>query len=152
MPVEMMRRFAHGHAKSTLMPNGDGSLATASKTGNEVILRDSSKMKRAALAEEFGLASFHFVPTQNGLLEYGIPKTAFCPAMSLVHPLRCVATHLVQVMLCTGKKPKAIWLLRVSIQLLPAKRRLQIWASLAALAMHRKSMCSMPTVKGQLEQ
>ena len=34
-------------------------------------------MKRAALAEEFGLASFHYVPTQTGVLEYAIPKTAF---------------------------------------------------------------------------
>ena len=46
--------------------NGDGPIATALKTGKEVILRDSSKMKRAALAEEFGLASFRCVPTQSG--------------------------------------------------------------------------------------
>jgi hypothetical protein len=69
--------FCSRSREVSLDANGDGPVATAFKTGKEVILRDSSKMKRAALAEEFGLASFHFVPTQTGVLEYGIPKTAF---------------------------------------------------------------------------
>eukprot|EP00931_Biecheleriopsis_adriatica_P099021 TRINITY_DN7325_c0_g2_i1.p1 TRINITY_DN7325_c0_g2~~TRINITY_DN7325_c0_g2_i1.p1 ORF type:complete len:630 (-),score=126.82 TRINITY_DN7325_c0_g2_i1:42-1931(-) len=60
----------------TLDANGDGPVSTAFKTGKEVILRDLSKMKRAALAEEFGIAAFHFVPSKTGVLEYGIPKSA----------------------------------------------------------------------------
>eukprot|EP00931_Biecheleriopsis_adriatica_P099020 TRINITY_DN7325_c0_g1_i1.p1 TRINITY_DN7325_c0_g1~~TRINITY_DN7325_c0_g1_i1.p1 ORF type:complete len:656 (-),score=128.38 TRINITY_DN7325_c0_g1_i1:137-2020(-) len=60
----------------TLDANGDGPVSTAFKTGKEVILRNLSKMKRVALAEEFGIALIHFVPTETGVLEYGIPKSA----------------------------------------------------------------------------
>jgi len=69
--------FCSRSREVTLDANGDGPVATAFKTGKEVILKDASKMKRAALAEEFGLSTFHFVPTETGVLEYGIPKTAF---------------------------------------------------------------------------
>merc|ERR1712032_991021 len=92
--------FCSRSREFSLDAKGEGPVATAFKTGQEVILRDPSKgrvcsvfrrgahsstdnrgaqselhhhyhyhydastFKRAALAEEFGLASFHFVPTK----------------------------------------------------------------------------------------
>ena len=133
--------------------NGDGPIATALKTGKEVSLMGLIQDEACCARRGVWPILIPFCSHPEWLARVRYPQNClFCPAMSSVHPSRCAATRLVQVKLCTGKKPKARWLLRVSIQLLPAKRRLQIWASLAALAMHRKSMCPMPMVMGQLEQ
>merc|ERR1719188_1241879 len=57
----------------TIDANGDGPIATAFKTNKEVTIVDTSLMKRAKLAEEFGVARIHFIPTEGGVLEYGSP-------------------------------------------------------------------------------
>ena len=54
-----------------------GPVATAFKTGQESVVSDVTQMKRADLAKEFGIKKVHFVPTEEGVLEYGTPSTAF---------------------------------------------------------------------------
>merc|ERR1719343_291263 len=57
----------------TIDANGDGPIATAFKTQKEMTIVDTSMMKRAKLAAEFGVARVHFIPTEVGVLEYGSP-------------------------------------------------------------------------------
>lgn len=60
-----------------LPADGNGPVATAFKTGQESVISDMTQMKRADLAKEFGIKKVHFVPTEEGVLEYGTPSTAF---------------------------------------------------------------------------
>lgn len=52
---------------------------------------DTSTMKRAALAQEFGIKRVHFVPTEAGVLEFGIPESACLtgPALAASLKMRC---------------------------------------------------------------
>jgi len=54
---------------------GQGPIATAARTGETVVVDDVSTMKRAALAQEFQINKFRFVPVEGGVLEYGVPST-----------------------------------------------------------------------------
>lgn len=54
-----------------------GPVATAGRTRKEVVVKDTSSMKRAALAEEFGIKEIHFVPTDDGVFEFGTPAENF---------------------------------------------------------------------------
>jgi len=71
--------------------NGDGPIATAAKTGKEVTVIDTSTMRRAALAKEFGIKHIHFVPTEAGVLEYGVPEKTFLtgPVLAASLKMRC---------------------------------------------------------------
>jgi len=71
--------------------NGDGPLATAAKTGKEVKIMDTSVMKRAALAKEFGISEVHFIPTEAGVLEFGMPENAILtgPTLAASLKMRC---------------------------------------------------------------
>jgi len=71
--------------------NGDGPVATAARSGKEVYIADTSTMKRAGLAKEFGIKRVHFVPFDGGVLEYGTPAGAFLsgPLMEASLKMRC---------------------------------------------------------------
>jgi len=59
--------------------NGEGPIAKAFRTRTEVVIEGaatSSVFKRRELAEEFGVGNIHFVPTEDGVLEYGSANTA----------------------------------------------------------------------------
>jgi len=72
----------------TIDANGDGPIATAAKTGEEVKVMDTSVMKRAALAKEFGIHRLHFVPTEEGVLEFGVPDNTFLTGATLAASLK----------------------------------------------------------------
>jgi len=72
----------------TIDANGGGPIATAAKTGKEVDIMDTSVMKRAALAKEFGIHHLHFVPTDEGVLEFGIPEKTFLTGSVLAASLK----------------------------------------------------------------
>jgi hypothetical protein len=60
---------------SIIDANGPGPIATAQRSGVEVVIQDaaaSTNFKRASLAQEFEVANVHFVPLADGsVLEYG---------------------------------------------------------------------------------
>jgi hypothetical protein len=55
---------------------GDGPIATAARSGKEVVIKDASnsKMKRVELAKTYNVGDVHFVPCKDGVLEYGTAK------------------------------------------------------------------------------
>lgn len=62
-----------------LSANGEGPIATAQRSGKEVIIDDAStavNYRRRELALEFGINNCHFVPLEQGVLEYGSASTA----------------------------------------------------------------------------
>jgi len=63
--------------KMSFPKDGDGPIAIAARSGKEVVIEDAanSKMKRAALAQEFNIGNLHFVPCRDGVLEYGRGET-----------------------------------------------------------------------------
>jgi len=55
--------------------NGLGPCATAYRVGKSIVIEDAASavsFQRAALAREFGVGNLHFVPTADGVLEYGV--------------------------------------------------------------------------------
>lgn len=56
---------------------GDGPVATAARTGKELVVDDVSTMKRAAIAEEFGISKIVWLPVEGGVLEYGVPSSMY---------------------------------------------------------------------------
>mmetsp|Transcript_89204 Transcript_89204/g.144509 ORF Transcript_89204/g.144509 Transcript_89204/m.144509 type:complete len:423 (+) Transcript_89204:3-1271(+) len=85
------KSFASESRKVTVDASGSGPIATAAKTGVEVIVTDTGAMKRAALAKEFGIKSIHCVPVEGGVLEFGIPAGAYLSSATLeaVMKMRC---------------------------------------------------------------
>ena len=71
------KTFSSESRKYTVPVNGRGPIASASRSGEEVIITDTSVMVRAAIAKEFGIRCIHFVPLPDGrVLEYGTPSGA----------------------------------------------------------------------------
>merc|ERR1712226_73467 len=73
------KTFASESRHYTLATDGDGPVATAAQTGKAQFIAHAPtdpRLKRAALAKEFGVESIHFVPIEGGVLEYGVPKDA----------------------------------------------------------------------------
>merc|ERR1719247_3934229 len=68
------KTFATESKEFKLDAKGDGPVATAARTGEEVIISDVSTMKRSKIAKEFGIAKVHMVPVEGGVLEYGTPQ------------------------------------------------------------------------------
>lgn len=70
---------------------GDGPVAKASRTGEEVTVYPPFQMQRAALAEEFGIQRIHFVPAEGGVLEYGTPANTYLsgPTLAASLKMRC---------------------------------------------------------------
>ena len=61
-----------------LSANGEGPIATAQRSGREVIIDDATtavNFRRRELALEFGINDCHFVPLAEGVLEYGSAST-----------------------------------------------------------------------------
>jgi len=56
--------------------------------GKEVTVVDVSKMKRAALANEFGIKRLHMIPMEGGVLEYGSPSNAYMSGNTLAASLK----------------------------------------------------------------
>jgi len=75
----------------TIDANGNGPIATAAKTGEMVKITDTTAMKRAALAKEFGINRIHFFPTEAGVFEFGIPENACLsgPTLAASLKMRC---------------------------------------------------------------
>merc|ERR1711871_1319562 len=71
------KTFASESKAFFLDAKGDGPVATAARTGEEVVISDVSTMKRASLAREFGIAKVHLVPVEGGVLEYGTPQSDY---------------------------------------------------------------------------
>ena len=71
------KTFGSASKAYELPADGNGPVATAFKTGKEVVIDDVSTMKRAAEAKEFGIKRIHFVPTPEGVFEYGTPAGSF---------------------------------------------------------------------------
>ena len=54
--------------------HSSGPIATAARSGKEMVIEDpsiSKTFKRAALAKEFSVSNIHIVPCKDGVLEYG---------------------------------------------------------------------------------
>jgi len=76
-------------SKGVLIPaDGNGPIATAFREGREVNVTDTSVMKRADLAKEFGVARVVFVPTDGGVLEFGCPDGVFLTGNALAASLK----------------------------------------------------------------
>lgn len=83
----------------TFDANGDGPIATAARSGTEIVIEDASAIlginraattslllksggdsteafKRAGLAKDFNVHNIHFVPCKDGVLEYGVGTVA----------------------------------------------------------------------------
>jgi hypothetical protein len=71
------KTFATESKEFSLDAKGDGPVATAARTGKEIIISDVSSMKRAKIAKEFGIAKVHMVPVEGGVLEYGTPASDY---------------------------------------------------------------------------
>lgn len=65
--------LAEESASVKLPADGDGPIATVAKTGQSVFIADarSSEMKRAGLAEKYGVVSIALIPVEGGVLEFG---------------------------------------------------------------------------------
>jgi len=72
----------------TIDANSDSPIATAAKTGKELKVLDTSTLKRAALAKEFGINCIHFLPTGAGVLEFGIRESTFLTGPTLAASLK----------------------------------------------------------------
>mmetsp|Transcript_85119 Transcript_85119/g.214607 ORF Transcript_85119/g.214607 Transcript_85119/m.214607 type:complete len:611 (-) Transcript_85119:351-2183(-) len=83
--------FCSKSREVTIDANGDGPIATAVKMKEEVKVMDTSVMRRAALANEFGIERVHFVPSDAGILEFGIPKNTSLtgPTLAASLKMRC---------------------------------------------------------------
>jgi hypothetical protein len=72
------KTFASESMKLKLDSRNPGGVATAARTGKEVVLTDMTKLsKRSELAEEFGIIEIHFVPHKDGVFEFGTPAENF---------------------------------------------------------------------------
>jgi len=67
---------------------GDGPIATAFREGKEVTIVDVNNMRRADLAKEFDIARVHFIPMENGVLEYGSPGNVYLKGNTLAASLK----------------------------------------------------------------
>ena len=67
--------FATESRRYKLPASGSGPIATAARMNQQVTIKDTSSMQRAALAKEFGIKKIHFVPVADGVLEYGTPSS-----------------------------------------------------------------------------
>merc|ERR1712048_1077893 len=67
---------------------GEGPIATAFRTGKEQTVTDTSILQRAELAEEFDINRLFFVPTEDGVLEFGAPAGTFLTGNSLAASLK----------------------------------------------------------------
>ena len=59
--------------------HGLGPCATAYRVGKSIVITDAAEavsFQRAALAREFGVGNLHFVPTADGVLEYGVASAS----------------------------------------------------------------------------
>jgi len=64
-----------------------GPVATAARSGKEITLEDPAadpKFKRASLAAEFNIGRCHFVPSRDGVLEYGTGLISFLARLKLL--------------------------------------------------------------------
>ena len=80
-----------------LLASGNGPVATTARTGKKMVVdeRTIHTMRRAALAQQFGIARIHFIPCEDGVLEYGTPVgTALAgPLLSATMKMRCELTQ-----------------------------------------------------------
>jgi len=85
------KTFATESRAYNIAVDGDGPIATAWRTGEEGVIDDVSTMKRKDLAKEFGIKRVHFVPTPDGIYEYGVPADSFLsgPLMEASLKMRC---------------------------------------------------------------
>jgi hypothetical protein len=63
--------------------DGSGPIATADRTGREVIVTDTRNLKRAQLAREYSIKNVHLVPVKGGVLEFGMPDGAYLSSAAL---------------------------------------------------------------------
>ena len=69
--------FSAESSKFSFPVDGKGPVATAARSGKEVVIvdpADDANFKRAAVAKEYGIGNLHFVPCKDGVLEYGLGK------------------------------------------------------------------------------
>eukprot|EP00440_Ansanella_granifera_P019985 gb/GFBE01021716.1/.p1 GENE.gb/GFBE01021716.1/~~gb/GFBE01021716.1/.p1 ORF type:complete len:611 (+),score=139.44 gb/GFBE01021716.1/:1-1833(+) len=77
------KTFCSESRSFTLNANGDGAVATAARTNETVIVTDTSKMRRAELAKEFGITNIHLVPSSEGVFEFGVPAYSILSGSTL---------------------------------------------------------------------
>jgi len=88
------KSFASVSRGQRLNAKGDGPVALAARVGKEIVIDSKTMdgvMKRASLAREYGIKRLHFVPTNEGVFEYGTPNDAFLsgPLMEASLQMRC---------------------------------------------------------------
>jgi hypothetical protein len=69
--------FVQESSRFSFAADGKGPVATAARSGKEVVIvdpEDDPNFKRADIAREYGIGNLHFVPCEDGVLEYGIGK------------------------------------------------------------------------------
>jgi hypothetical protein len=68
------KSYTSESAKVNIPVDSQGPVATAARSGKEIILdspAEDPNFKRASLAKEFSIERCHFVPCRDGVLEYG---------------------------------------------------------------------------------
>jgi len=68
------KTFASESSQLAIPGSGSNLIATAARTGEEVVISNPGRMwslKRRELCQEFGIKHIHFVPVQGGVMEYG---------------------------------------------------------------------------------
>jgi len=78
------KRFASESRKHPIVDAGSP-IATADRTGREVIITDTRHLQRGSLPREFGIKAVHLVPVRDGVLEVPQKSPDICRKRSLIY-------------------------------------------------------------------